>query len=81
MKRRRFIAGAVCPKCGLMDRLTVDGEDGGRVCVACGYQDALETASSQEPKNRLDGALKRTPVGAGTRIVRILDLQAPDSDS
>jgi hypothetical protein len=62
-----------------MDRLTVDAENGRRVCVACGYEDALETASSQEPRNRLDGALKKTP--AGTRIVRILDLQAPDSDS
>ncbi len=41
---RRFIAGAVCPRCAAMDRIVMyDDGAGGRVreCVACGYQDSV----------------------------------------
>ena len=81
MKRRRFIAGAVCPKCGVMDRLVLDGSDGRRLCVACGYEDALETARRQEPRSRLDGALKKAAGNDVTHTVRILDPQGPKSRS
>ena len=37
---RRFIAGAVCPRCGLMDKLLVDSETERRECVSCGFTDA-----------------------------------------
>jgi len=40
---KRFIAGAVCPKCALMDKLvmyrTEDGEF--RECVSCDFSDKL----------------------------------------
>ncbi len=39
--RKRFIAGAVCPGCGAMDRITVFSKDGKdfRECVECGFSD------------------------------------------
>lgn len=36
---RRFIAGAVCPRCGLMDKLLVDTETEVRECVSCGFSE------------------------------------------
>lgn len=45
---KRFIAGAVCPRCAQMDRIVMFTDDQGRQvreCVACGFTDAL----SEEP--------------------------------
>lgn len=45
MMQRRFIAGAVCPRCSQMDKIVMyDNELGERVreCVSCGYRDALD---------------------------------------
>ena len=39
MKRRRFIAGAVCPRCGEMDRMVVDPDSDRRECVSCGFSE------------------------------------------
>lgn len=38
---KRFIAGAVCPRCAEMDRITMFQEEGVqyRECVACGFKD------------------------------------------
>ncbi len=41
---KRFIAGAICPRCAEMDKITLFTDDKGdqvRECVACGYTDAL----------------------------------------
>ena len=63
---KRFIAGAVCPRCGVQDRLRVFNVDGAthRDCVACGFSDVLEEAAAdalpqgQPPKGRLEGPRK-----------------------
>jgi uncharacterized protein len=49
-QKRRFVAGAVCPKCSEMDKLVVYHEDGKdfRECVACGYKDEMRF----KPANR-----------------------------
>lgn len=41
--KRRFVAGAVCPRCSEMDKLVVYNEEGKdyRECVACGYKDEM----------------------------------------
>ncbi|BCE03703.1 YheV family putative zinc ribbon protein [Marinicellulosiphila megalodicopiae] len=48
---KRFIAGAVCPKCGAQDciRAYQDVEKAlyHRDCVDCGFEDALSTAVNQ----------------------------------
>ncbi len=41
---KRFIAGAVCPRCGELDKLTMYTSDAGeqvRDCVRCGYSDRM----------------------------------------
>ena len=37
-KPKRFIAGAVCPRCGVMDRIVVSGDGEQRSCVDCDSQ-------------------------------------------
>ena len=37
--RRRFIAGAVCPRCALMDKIVVDLDTDRRLCVSCGFSE------------------------------------------
>ena len=43
---KRFIAGAVCPKCAEMDKLVMykneDGRDV-RECVVCDYRDVMKS--------------------------------------
>ena len=43
MTQKRFIAGAVCPRCAAMDKIvayTVDGQQF-RACVKCDYSDVM----------------------------------------
>lgn len=44
--QKRFIAGAVCPRCAEMDRIVVYTTDEGqfRECVSCGYKDKMQEA-------------------------------------
>jgi uncharacterized metal-binding protein (TIGR02443 family) len=58
MLKRRFIAGAVCPRCAKQDKIVMfDNEAGERVreCVACGFRDSL---SEEQP----------APEELGTRV-------------
>ncbi len=43
----RFIAGAICPACGLVDKLFIERNTEGeniRNCVACGFSDSQPDA-------------------------------------
>ncbi len=65
---RRFIAGAVCPRCGAQDRIRVFTVSGRtlRECVACDFADELVEAGGEAvPKGRLDGP--RRPASDGAR--------------
>lgn len=76
MSRPRFIAGAVCPHCGCMDRLQILSERGGpvRQCVACGHRDSLPVAGAPAPKSRLDpAASQRGAEYTPTEMIRVLD--------
>lgn len=82
MKRRRFIAGAVCPGCGEMDRLVLEAAGQRRLCVSCGYTDSVESAASSEPKTRLAGGLEKTKDRPEDILpVRILDPGAPSDNA
>ncbi len=48
-KRRRFIAGAVCPHCGEMDRLVIDLDTDRRECVACGFSEDRPRDDGKQP--------------------------------
>ncbi len=74
-QKRRFVAGAVCPKCSAMDTVVVYNENGKdfRECVACGLKDEmhfkpitkeLETRVNQteEEKNQIS-PVKIIPFG------------------
>lgn len=50
---RRFIAGAVCPRCGLQDKLVVDTALGLRECVSCGFSDERPQEVPTEPRTRV----------------------------
>ncbi|WP_174888255.1 YheV family putative zinc ribbon protein [Candidatus Hamiltonella defensa] len=56
-KRKRFIAGGVCPKCHSMDTLAILYEEQGEKmeCVKCGYHEYqkndADLKSNQDPKS------------------------------
>ena len=52
MAVKRFVAGAVCPRCAEMDKLRTwrDQVREYRECVQCGYQDAMRLDGTAEPK-------------------------------
>lgn len=65
MVKQRFIAGAVCPECGVMDRIVVvvEAQESSRRCVSCGFSDTTKLAAGPVPKTRLT---RKTPPPVGT---------------
>ncbi len=60
MKGRRFIAGAVCPKCAAVDRIVVEDDGRRRRCIACGFTDELPAGRPPTaPRGKLDDARPR----------------------
>ena len=52
--RKRFIAGAVCPRCSAMDRVVILEDPAGaepprRACVACDFEEAMAPAGPLPP--------------------------------
>lgn len=79
--KKRFIAGAVCPRCGEMDKIVMfqQGEKSTRECVACGFSDTMRyEVAVNPPDTRLDKT--REAVSAkeqpedDAEIVRIVEL-------
>ncbi len=58
-QKRRFIAGAVCPRCAQMDRLCIFSDAHGthRECISCGFTDKLSDLE--------------TPVELATRVNQV----------
>ena len=52
-RRPRFIAGALCPSCKVMDRLVVDFETDERFCVECGFKEKRPQQVAEEPTTRV----------------------------
>ena len=63
-KPRRFIAGAVCPKCSEMDRTVMyknDADEEVRECISCGFS---QTTSEQAVEDNAKELVTRvTPDG------------------
>ena len=72
--KRRFIAGAVCPRCGEMDRIVAfkENEENFRECVSCGFKEQLRL---QAPPRELDTRVNRTEEEKQreTSVVRLID--------
>jgi hypothetical protein len=83
-QHRRFIAGAVCPKCAEMDRLVIyNNEDGSyRECVSCGYTDKQvdeeETLESDVLETRVNHL---TPMEADEEVVALKFVDASSNNS
>ena len=81
---KRFIAGAVCPKCSEMDKLVMYRNESGketRECVACGYIDVMK--DEEQAPDEL--ATRVTPVGKavrddGEQAIKIFDVM-PSNDT
>jgi hypothetical protein len=55
--KKRFIAGAVCPRCGEMDKIVMYKKDESeyRECVGCGFQDKMHFKQNpQELETRVN---------------------------
>jgi uncharacterized protein len=35
--QRRFVAGAVCPRCAQIDKIVIDRDTDQRICIHCGF--------------------------------------------
>lgn len=69
---RRFIAGAVCPRCAAMDTILVDSDTDHRECVECGFTDERPGEVVREPATRVSRAsARRTETPA--EPVRLMD--------
>lgn len=71
--KRRFIAGAVCPKCASMDAIVTYEMDGDqyRECVECDFQ---EKQHFKQQVRELDTRVNRTKeeIAAETQVVKLL---------
>ncbi len=71
---KRFIAGAVCPRCGQQDKLVMFVADDNtyRECVACDFRELLQF---ENPVRELDTRVNRSAEAklAETRPVRFLE--------
>ncbi len=57
---RRFIAGAVCPRCGLKDKIVIDADADLRRCVSCGFsEERPDVGPAGEPLTRVSRAAAR----------------------
>ena len=77
--KKRFIAGAVCPKCGAADSVRLHIAEAGEVdqqvrdCVACGYQESLaqHLATRQELSTRVNQTQKEAKNEAQPQVLKI----------
>ena len=74
---KRFIAGAVCPSCGQLDKLVMFWQDERQVreCVRCGYSDEQdENGNISEIKTRVNQPRQGENAVPGAEDVQVLNL-------
>ena len=74
--RPRFIAGAICPSCKVMDRLVVDMETDERSCVECGFKEKRPQQVAEEPTTRVTRGSARLV----ETVAEPVRLMSPDLD-
>ena len=91
---KRFISGAVCPACQVVDRIVIESVQGGegsdgldeqevrRRCVACGFTEQLDAdalaVSAPLPRARYDRSRRTTDQ---VEVVKILEPGPPRGSS
>ena len=77
--RRRFIAGAVCPRCAQMDKIVVNLDTDQRECVACGFSEARPgdvPDTPVAPAGQSEGAVKELPTRVSRAAARRVETPA-----
>ncbi|HSG60368.1 MAG TPA: YheV family putative zinc ribbon protein [Pseudomonadales bacterium] len=73
---KRFIAGAVCPKCATMDTVRAYEQDGNlyRECVVCDFNDAMDAQNgpAKELPTRVNQSDKLV-LDEGEKVIRLLN--------
>jgi len=82
--RRRFIAGATCPRCGRVDKIAVDLDSDRRLCVSCGFSEERPappggTAAPGELPSRANRAIARR-VETPAEAVKLVDPTSADDE-
>lgn len=75
-EKKRFIAGAVCPKCSEMDKIVAYSKEGVdvRECVDCGYSDEMRFKNNmQELETRVNQPEEK--VKADTQVLQFQPLK------
>ena len=75
----RFIAGAVCPRCGVMDRIVVSADGALRTCIDCGFGDERPADTPAPVATRVSRAAARR-VETQSEVVRLLGLDDPSEE-
>ncbi len=81
---KRFIAGAVCPRCAQMDKLVMFQDEQAqqvRECVSCGYQDVMtEQGPAQLIPDEIETRVNQPRLGEQSlaheddiQVVKLLD--------
>lgn len=73
---KRFIAGAVCPKCGTMDTVRAYETEGQlyRECVSCDFSDAMD--AEQGPEKELPTRVNQSDklvFDEGEQVVKLIN--------
>lgn len=76
---RRFISGAVCPRCGKMDKIVVDMESQSRECIDCGFSEGRP--GGNEPAAELPTRVSRPAARRVETPAQVITLVDPSVDS
>lgn len=80
--KKRFVAGAVCPRCGLMDKIRVYRVDNReyRECVSCDFKDEmLFKPAVRELETRVNKTEQEKE--AETQVVKFVSPDRDDASS
>ena len=78
--KKRFIAGAVCPKCNEIDRMVVETSDADdekkvqrRRCVSCGFSEDYIPSENRYDSLPKGNREKTVLTSSSSDVVRIID--------
>ena len=74
--RQRFIAGAVCPRCALADKIVVDLDTDQRQCVSCGFTEGRPEAPASSSLGAAGGHPTELPTRVGRASARRVETLA-----
>ncbi|MEO9523413.1 YheV family putative zinc ribbon protein [Marinobacter alexandrii] len=80
---KRFIAGAVCPRCAEMDKImmyTTDDDDQVRECVACGFTDAVSDAEQPASNPELETRVNKRKNEDDHTVKQVVFFKSGDDD-